>query len=118
MNWGYIQHFTRDEFGYADGVEPDWDLVMRLDQAREIAGVPFVITSGIRSFDHNAAVGGSPTSSHLTGHAVDLRVRSGGERHAILHGVMEAGFDRIGIGGTFIHVDNDKTKPANVVWVY
>ena len=69
MNWEYIEHFTRDEFGHADGVEPDWDLVMRLDQARAIAEIPFVITSGIRSDEHNAMVGGSPSSSHLTGNA-------------------------------------------------
>ena len=56
MNWEYIEHFTRDEFGQADGVEPDWDMVMRLGQAREIAGIPFVITSGLRSDEHNARV--------------------------------------------------------------
>ena len=34
---------------------------------------PVVITSGFRSEDVNRAVGGSPTSNHLTGCAVDIR---------------------------------------------
>ena len=34
---------------------------------------PIIITSGYRSADVNKAVGGSPTSNHLTGCAVDIR---------------------------------------------
>ena len=34
---------------------------------------PVVITSGFRSEDVNRAVGGSPTSNHLSGCAVDIR---------------------------------------------
>lgn len=36
-------------------------------------GEPIVITSGYRSPEVNKAVGGSPTSNHLTGCAVDIR---------------------------------------------
>jgi hypothetical protein len=31
---------------------------------------------------------------------------------------MEAGFNRIGIAPTFIHVDNDPSKPEDVIWLY
>ena len=34
---------------------------------------PIIITSGYRSAEVNKAVGGSPTSNHLTGCAVDIR---------------------------------------------
>ena len=34
---------------------------------------PVIITSGFRSEDVNRAVGGSPSSNHLTGCAVDIR---------------------------------------------
>lgn len=118
MDWAQVEHFERDEFGRADGVEPDWDLVMRLDQARAIAGIPFVITSGVRSDEHNAQVGGSPSSSHLTGHAVDLRCESSRHRSLMVDALLEAGFSRIGLGPDFIHVDNDRSKPHQVMWLY
>ena len=35
---------------------------------------PIIITSGYRSAELNKKVGGSPTSNHLTGCAVDIRV--------------------------------------------
>ena len=41
---------------------------------REEAEEPIVITSGYRSPEVNRAVGGSSTSNHLTGCAVDIRV--------------------------------------------
>ena len=39
----------------------------------ENADEPIIITSGYRSPEVNKAVGGSPTSNHLTGCAVDIR---------------------------------------------
>ena len=32
--------------------------------------------------------------------------------------LIRAGFKRIGIGSTFIHVDLDLDKPQNVFWLY
>ena len=115
MAWRY---FDREEFGYADGVEPDPTLVQLLDDARGMAGVPFVITSGIRSEDRNREVGGVETSSHLTGHAVDIAAESSRERFLILDALLQCGARRIGIGDTFIHVDTDESKPQEVAWVY
>ena len=45
-----------------------------LDNARDDKGdEPIIITSGYRSPEVNKRVGGSPTSNHLTGCAVDIR---------------------------------------------
>ena len=45
-----------------------------LDNARDDKGdEPIIITSGYRSTEVNKRVGGSPTSNHLTGCAVDIR---------------------------------------------
>ena len=45
-----------------------------LDNARDDKGdEPIIITSGYRSPEVNKAVGGSPSSNHLTGCAVDIR---------------------------------------------
>ena len=49
------------------------ELKIKLDTAREFAGVPFVISSATRCYQHNVNVGGSPTSSHLKGLAVDIK---------------------------------------------
>ena len=45
-----------------------------LEALRERAGTPIIINSGYRSPQLNRIVGGSPTSNHLTGCAVDIRV--------------------------------------------
>ena len=39
----------------------------------QVADIPLIITSGFRSPEVNERCGGSPTSNHLTGCAVDIR---------------------------------------------
>ena len=89
-----------------------------LDAARLRAGVPFKITSGYRCPNHNRAVGGSPTSSHMLGIAVDIAAGASGIKFLIVKALIESGFTRIGIGKDFVHVDMDGMKPSNVMWTY
>jgi uncharacterized protein YcbK (DUF882 family) len=97
----------------------DDDFLKRLDKARELAGVPFVITSGFRCPKHNKEVGGKPNSAHLRGLAADIAVADNETRYQIIYGLIKAGFKRIGIGKGFIHVDGDVvTKPFPRVWLY
>lgn len=78
-----------------------------LDDARDFAGVPFVINSGIRCPEYNARVSSTGADGpHTTGRAADIRVRNSRERRAILEALFEMGFHRIGIAGSFIHVDD------------
>ncbi len=97
-------------------------LVRMLNIVRERAGpppgTPLIVDSGCRCTAYNIAVGGSPTSSHLTGHAVDIRALSSPTRFKIVTSALLHGFTRIGIGKTFIHLDNDPLKPASVFWLY
>jgi len=117
-DWGVITYFTRDEFGYAPGVEPDPELVLMLEWARQFSEVPFVITSGIRTPEHNREVGGKAKSAHLSGHAVDIACTSSAVRREIVGAVVAAGFDRIGIAKTFVHVDTHPDLPNPVMWLY
>lgn len=94
----------------------DVDLLERLEMARMVAGVPFVITSAMRCADWNEKVGGIPTSSHLDGYAVDLSVRDNKTRYKIFNSLIRTGFHRIGIYKNFIHTDLDPSKPANRIW--
>ena len=116
-----MKYFTLDEFSCPSlpnsGKNMDSSFLAKLEQAREIAGIPFKITSGYRTKDHNAEVGGVPNSSHLIGVAADIAVSSGADRYIILNALIKAGFKRIGVAKTFIHCDTDDSK-SNSVWTY
>lgn len=116
-----MRYFTPAEFNI-DGMpvfdNMNSDLLLQLDIARDIAGVPMVINSSYRTPEKNAAVGGSETSSHLKGLAVDIAADTGSAKYAILGGLIKAGFWRIGIGKNFIHADIDPDKPPGIIWLY
>lgn len=94
------------------------DFIDKLDLARSYSDVPFVITSSWRSKEHNKKVGGKPNSAHTRGLAVDLSARNSSDRHNIIRAAIMAKIARIGVGKDFIHLDDDKTKPMGVVWLY
>lgn len=116
-----LKHFSLSEFDSPDlkgsGVNMDATFLELLDTARDKAGVPFKITSGYRSKEHNAKVGGVENSSHLRGYAADIACTSGSQRWQIINALIEVGFSRIGVAKTFIHVDNDPEKSSSI-WTY
>lgn len=100
-----LAHFTADEFSAPESMRAGF--LRKLDQAREIAGVPFKITSSFRDGDLGA---------HGRGYAVDVRCRTSRARFHILRGAIEAGFRRIGVYDRHIHLDDDPSLPDAVVW--
>ena len=69
--------FRVREFRCRDGTDTiliDEGLVVVLQCIREHFGKPVHITSGYRTAEHNAAVGGSKSSQHLLGRAADFWV--------------------------------------------
>ena len=116
-----LNYFSLSEFdcpGLPDsGKNMDINFVYKLEHARELAGIPFRITSGYRTKEHNKAVNGVPNSSHLIGVAADIAVSNGSERFIILNALIKAGFKRIGVAKTFIHCDTDDSK-VDSVWTY
>lgn len=69
--------FRVREFRCRDGTDTiliDEGLVVLLQCIREHFGKPVHITSGYRTAEHNAAVGGSKSSQHLLGRAADFYV--------------------------------------------
>ena len=117
-----MRYFTFDEFDSPDapgsGFQMRQEFLDRLDEARHIAQVPFRINSGFRTEQHNAMVGGTDTSPHLTGWAADISATSSNRRWVIIHALLQAGFTRIGVADTFVHVDSDPTKSQKCMWLY
>ena len=93
------------------------DFLFVLDEAREFAGIPFIINSAYRSPDHPLSIK-NPSSSHIKGLAVDIKATDSVTRFKIVKALIEVGFTRIGIADTFIHVDLDLDKTQNVIWTY
>ena len=117
-----LNYFTLSEFDSPDlpnsGVNMDKQFLTKLETAREYASIPFKISSGYRSAEHIAKVGGVSDSAHTRGYAADIVCSSSGQRHIIIKALLDAGFNRIGIANSFIHVDNDPSKAPDVIWTY
>jgi uncharacterized protein YcbK (DUF882 family) len=117
-----MNYFSSHEFDSPDlpgsGNLINDNLVEMLNDAREIFGKPIVINSGYRTKDHNEEVGGKEDSSHLKGLAADISCVNSMDRFKLYDILRAVGFQRIGVGKTFIHVDVDFDKDQDVFWVY
>ncbi len=119
QRWNY---FTEEEVA---GLVSEF--VAKLDLARKVAEVPFVIASGLRTPEKNqSVVGAVPDSAHLKGLAVDLALSDDGQLCKVIEGALSAGIHRIGIyfdrsepkpRPTHVHLDDDPDKPAEVMWL-
>lgn len=101
------------------------DFKAKINRARAKAGIPFPASSVCRCKTHNKAEGGKDKSSHISDIkedikccAMDITTTSSRSRMKILTALIEEGFNRIGIAKTFIHADDDKSKPPEVCWLY
>ena len=117
-----MRYFEYYEFDSPDvqgsGQLMDKGFLEMLDEARGLANLPFVINSGFRTPEHNEKVDGKENSSHLRGYAADIICTDSRSRFIIIDALIQAGFTRIGVAKTFIHVDNDPEKDGNVIWTY
>jgi len=117
-----LKYFTISEFDSPDekgsGEKMDLLFLLMLDKCRDIAGIPFYISSGYRTEKHNKKIKGVKDSAHTKGLAVDISAVSSTERYTIINAAIKVGFKRIGIGKTFIHLDTDLSKTQEVMWDY
>lgn len=122
-----MKYFRYHEFDSPDvqgsGQLMDKAFLDMLDFAREIYGKPMEITSGFRTEEYNQDLKkrgykASEKSSHLKGLAVDIACTTSADRWDMVDSLIKAGFNRLGIADTFIHVDCDPDKPAFVIWTY
>jgi zinc D-Ala-D-Ala carboxypeptidase len=117
-----MKYFKLSEFDSPDilgsGKNMNEEFLYMLDAARKIYGKPMHVNSGYRSEEHNKKVGGVSSSSHLKGLAADISCKKSNERFEMLQAFIKAGFKRIGVADSFIHIDNDKDKSQGVIWTY
>lgn len=121
-------HFKRSEFLCKCGkskctaesfiVNPE--LIAWLNDIRAFTARPVIVNSGYRCHAHNQQVGGSLTSSHLTGHAVDIQCSTSRYRAKLIEAIYatRGPITRVGIAENFIHIDNDTAKLNGMLWLY
>tara|TARA_R100000935_G_scaffold57661_2_gene92138 strand:- start:2828 stop:3187 length:360 start_codon:yes stop_codon:yes gene_type:complete len=116
-----LKYFKESEFECCCGNcfhHMDQNLLLMLDESRNIANTPFSLNSSWRCEEHNKDVDGKKNSAHLRGCAVDIACDNSSKRLVILDALIIAGFTRIGISKSFIHADIDMTLPQEVLWLY
>lgn len=117
-----LKHFKEEEFRKAQPScslsDMDEQFMLLLDEARELAGVPFKINSAFRSHEYEISKGRSGNSRHCFGLAVDIACYTNDFRFRIVRALVAVGFHRIGIGSNFIHVDLGYKGSVPIIWLY
>ena len=108
----------------ADKISPV--LIEKLQKVRNIIGRPIIITSGVRCEFYNASIKASMNSSYIPddhgiGNAVDIACTNSKDRYELVE-LAQKFFKRIGISGDsyggFVHLDVDRSKVQEVMWLY
>lgn len=114
-----IDYFSPDEFKRCipscSKEQMDKGFMQRLNKARRLAGLPFVLNSAYRSSEYDMQKGRSGNSYHCKGRAVDIKCLDSSSRAVIVSALISCGFRGIGIGNTFVHVDD---RPIKCMWLY
>lgn len=115
--WAMVgPEFVRGEFvcPHCGHEEMAAGFLVKLHQARRQFARPIIVTSGWRCVEHNAEVGGSPTSSHLSGRAADLSDQSDPRyRGRLLDALWAVGFRQVEVSRDgHLHVMEDPGKPS------
>ena len=116
------KYFKEEEFKKASPAcslqDMDQEFMNKLDKARELAGIPFIVNSAYRTVEHEKKMKRDGKSAHTQKCAVDIKSLNGSSHWKIINAALKAGFNRIGVNQTFIHLDSSKTLPQNVIFTY
>lgn len=112
-------YFTRQEFKACspacDLDDMQSDFLRMLDRLRELCCFPLHLNSAYRSKDYELKKGRSGSSMHTQGRAVDIRCIDAYKRYQIISNACLLGFNGIGVGSGFVHLDN---RDGPRCWTY
>lgn len=85
----------------------------QMEQVRSLLGVPIHVSSAYRSGSVNRAIGGSTTSQHCKGEAVDFTAPSFGSPREVARAIAASGieFDQLIFEGTWVHISFADRRP-------
>lgn len=121
LDFGNVSHFSEVEFNSIGCSKSDIypASLARLELLRTLVGKPLRLTSAYRSPATEIAAGRSGRSAHTLGRAFDIACTSDSLRYLIVSAALSVGFNRIGIGRTFVHVDDETTSHNDCrIWTY
>lgn len=110
----YTKNFTRRELAckcgcrVPTGVDRNLaQLAQALQQLRDLAGVPLIVTSGYRCPAHNTSIGGARGSQHVFGSAADIWSKhlTPQEIKALAEKIPAFANGGIGLYSRWVHVD-------------
>lgn len=112
----HLSEFTESDTAEREGIDnaPDpmavknlFKVAALMEQVRSALGAkPILVSSGFRSVQLNARVGGARTSNHMTGEAVDFRCPGFGTPLQISQAIVKSGikFGQLLMEGTWVHI--------------
>lgn len=119
---GYLtRNFSEKELSCPCGdcdSKVDYDFLLLLQSLRTNCGHALTINSAFRCPAHNKKVGGTKSSQHLKGTAVDISTKgwTAEKKHKLMKLAFAMGFKGVAQGKSFIHLDMRSGKTST--WVY
>lgn len=92
----------------------DSEFIELVSRARELAGVPFVVSSAYRPKWYELKKGRSGSSFHVFGRALDVICRDSKNRAIIVKACLACGLT-CGVHKDFIHIDN---RSSQILFLY
>lgn len=112
------KYFTDEELECGCGCKMTVDekFLKKLHKFRDKIGIPFQITSAARCKQHNRLVGGSVSSMHIKGRAVDIKWDhlTGSQKRKLLE-YASKNMGGVGLHKVFLHIDDRDEK---TMWFY
>lgn len=89
----------------------------QMELVRALLNAPIHVSSGYRSLALNKAIGGSSTSAHCRGEAVDFTATAFGTPKEICKAIIKSGivFDQLIFEGAWVHIAFDATPRRSVL---